>query len=82
MLSIPGAMYGLGAIGGSLSVIGWGALNTCEFLGSVSCVESEGLIRLDTAILQGNFRNRHAHCHSIAGKFSKTSKYGPYSSFP
>lgn len=24
------------------------------------------LIDLDTAILQGNFRNRHAHCHSIA----------------
>ncbi|TLD23557.1 neutral amino acid permease [Venturia nashicola] len=48
VLSIPGAMYGLGAVGGSLSVIGWGALNTY------------------TAILQGNFRNRHAHCHSIA----------------
>ncbi|QDS70395.1 hypothetical protein FKW77_009309 [Venturia effusa] len=48
VLSIPGAMYGLGAVGGSLSVIGWGALNTY------------------TAILQGNFRNRHAPCHSIA----------------
>lgn len=23
-------MYSLGAVGGSLSVIGWGALNTCE----------------------------------------------------
>jgi hypothetical protein len=28
VLSIPTAMYGLGAIGGSLSVIGWGSLNT------------------------------------------------------
>jgi len=48
VLSIPTAMYGLGAIGGSLSVLGWGALNTYF------------------AIVQGNFRNRHAHCHSIA----------------
>ncbi|CAO2649817.1 Nn.00g011090.m01.CDS01 [Neocucurbitaria sp. VM-36] len=48
VLSIPTAMYGLGAVGGSLSVIGWGALNTYF------------------AIVQGNFRNRHAHCHSIA----------------
>jgi hypothetical protein len=48
VLSIPVAMYSLGAIGGSLSVIGWGSLNTYF------------------AIVQGNFRNRHAHCHSIA----------------
>ncbi|PSN64992.1 hypothetical protein BS50DRAFT_496552 [Corynespora cassiicola Philippines] len=48
VLSIPTAMYGLGAIGGALSVIGWGAINTYF------------------AIVQGNFRNRHAHCHSIA----------------
>lgn len=41
-------MYGLGAVGGALSVIGWGILNTYF------------------AIVQGNFRNRHAHCHSIA----------------
>ncbi|EMC96057.1 hypothetical protein BAUCODRAFT_71260 [Baudoinia panamericana UAMH 10762] len=48
VLSIPTAMYQLGAVGGALSVIGWGALNTY------------------TAILQGNFRNRHPNCHSIA----------------
>jgi hypothetical protein len=48
VLSIPTAMYGLGAIGGSLSVIGWGSLNTYF------------------AIVQGNFRMKHAHCHSIA----------------
>lgn len=41
-------MLALGAVGGSLSIIGWGALNTY------------------TAIIQGNFRNSHAHCHSIA----------------
>lgn len=28
VLSIPTAMYSLGAVGGALSVIGWGALNT------------------------------------------------------
>ncbi|KAB2570371.1 N amino acid transport system protein [Lasiodiplodia theobromae] len=48
VLSIPTAMYSLGAVGGALSVIGWGALNTY------------------TAVIQGNFRNKHAHCHSIA----------------
>ncbi|OAL04555.1 hypothetical protein IQ06DRAFT_373953 [Phaeosphaeriaceae sp. SRC1lsM3a] len=48
VLSIPTAMYGLGAVGGALSVVGWGMLNTYF------------------AIVQGNFRNRHAHCHSIA----------------
>ncbi|KAF2708097.1 amino acid transporter [Pleomassaria siparia CBS 279.74] len=48
VLSIPTAMYGLGAVGGALSVVGWGALNTYF------------------AIVQGNFRNSHAQCHSIA----------------
>ncbi|RDW85501.1 hypothetical protein BP5796_03826 [Coleophoma crateriformis] len=48
VLSIPSAMYSLGAVGGALSVIGWGALNTY------------------TAVIQGNFRNSHAGCHSIA----------------
>jgi hypothetical protein len=41
-------MYSLGAVGGALSVLAWGLLNTYF------------------AIVQGNFRNRHAHCHSIA----------------
>ncbi|KAE9380759.1 putative N amino acid transport system protein [Stipitochalara longipes BDJ] len=48
VLSIPTAMYSLGALGGALSVIGWGLLNT--YLG----------------IVQGNFRNSHPGCHSIA----------------
>ncbi|KAG9742746.1 amino acid transporter, partial [Aureobasidium melanogenum] len=48
VLSIPAAMYTLGAVGGSLSVIGWQALNTY------------------TAVLQGDFRNNHPRCHSIA----------------
>jgi Transmembrane amino acid transporter protein len=48
VLSIPTAMYSLGALGGALSVIGWGTLNT--YLG----------------IVQGNFRNSHLGCHSIA----------------
>lgn len=57
-------MYGLGAVGGSLSVIGWGILNTCT--SSLSPCESYLTGALDFAIVQGNFRNRHAHCHSIA----------------
>lgn len=48
VLSIPAAMYSLGAVGGALSVIGWQALNTY------------------TAVLQGDFRNNHPRCHSIA----------------
>lgn len=41
-------MVSLGAVGGALNVIGWGALNTY------------------TAVVQGDFRNRHQRCHSIA----------------
>ena len=48
VLAIPTAMTVLGAVGGALSVLGWGCLNTY------------------TAIIQGDFRNRHRGCHSIA----------------
>lgn len=48
VLSIPNTMYVLGAVGGSLSVIVWGAFNT--YIG----------------VVQGNFRERHRGCHSIA----------------
>ncbi|KAI5369951.1 Putative amino acid transporter, transmembrane domain-containing protein [Septoria linicola] len=48
VLSIPTAMVSLGAVGGALNVVGWGALNTY------------------TAIVQGDFRNNHRKCHSIA----------------
>ncbi|KAK5712446.1 hypothetical protein LTR15_012026 [Elasticomyces elasticus] len=48
VLSIPVAMSSLGAVGGALSVIGWGGLNTY------------------TALIQGDFRNNHGGCHSIA----------------
>lgn len=41
-------MSSLGALGGALSVVGWGALNTY------------------TAMIQGDFRNSHPGCHSIA----------------
>jgi hypothetical protein len=41
-------MYSLGAVGGSLSVVGWGLLTTY------------------TAVIQGDYRNRHPSCHSIA----------------
>ncbi|KAF7189866.1 N amino acid transport system protein [Pseudocercospora fuligena] len=48
VLSIPTAMVSLGAVGGSLNVIAWGAFNT--YVG----------------IIFGDFRNRHAKCHSVA----------------
>lgn len=48
VLAIPTAMTALGAVGGALSVLGWGMLNTY------------------TAVIQGDFRNRHRGCHSIA----------------
>jgi hypothetical protein len=35
VLSIPTAMYGLGAVGGAMSVVGWGLLNTCKFLSHI-----------------------------------------------
>ncbi|KAF2729600.1 hypothetical protein EJ04DRAFT_502029 [Polyplosphaeria fusca] len=63
VLSIPTAMYGLGAVGGALSVVGWGFLNTCKRLCTLRFLR---LTFIDFAIVQGDFRNRHAHCHSIA----------------
>lgn len=52
-----------GAIGGAFSVVGWGALNTCEF--QVPSDELSSNV-LDTAVILGNFRNKHPGCHSIA----------------
>ncbi|KAK9791687.1 putative Transmembrane amino acid transporter [Seiridium cardinale] len=48
VLTIPSAMYVLGALPGAINVLGWQFLNTY------------------CAIIQGNFRNAHAGCHSIA----------------
>lgn len=48
VLTIPSAMYVLGALPGAINVLGWQFLNTY------------------CAIIQGNFRNSHAGCHSIA----------------
>ncbi|KAI1084349.1 transmembrane amino acid transporter [Whalleya microplaca] len=48
VLTIPSAMYVLGAFPGAVNVLGWQFLNTY------------------CAIIQGNFRNSHAGCHSIA----------------
>jgi hypothetical protein len=31
VLSIPSALYSLGAVGGGLSIVGWQAMNTCGF---------------------------------------------------
>ncbi|KAF2017923.1 hypothetical protein BU24DRAFT_368094 [Aaosphaeria arxii CBS 175.79] len=48
VLTIPSAMYTLGALPGAINVLGWQFLNTY------------------CALIQGQFRNRHAGCHSIA----------------
>ncbi|KAK3114757.1 hypothetical protein LTR53_006600 [Teratosphaeriaceae sp. CCFEE 6253] len=48
ILSVPGAMAVLGAVGGALSIVGWDALNTY------------------TAVILGDYRNRHAECHTLA----------------
>jgi hypothetical protein len=48
VLSIPAAMYEIGAAGGVLVLLGFGALNC--YVGMV----------------QGNFRNKHPSCHSVA----------------
>lgn len=48
VLTIPSAMYVLGAFPGAVNVLGWQFLNTY------------------CAIIQGNFRNSHPGCHSIA----------------
>ncbi|RVX65947.1 hypothetical protein B0A52_09832 [Exophiala mesophila] len=48
ILSVPGALATLGAVGGALSIVGWEVLNTY------------------TAVILGDFRNRHPECHTLA----------------
>ncbi|KAF7545310.1 hypothetical protein G7Z17_g9278 [Cylindrodendrum hubeiense] len=48
ILSVPGSLATLGAVGGALSIVGWEVLNTY------------------TAIVLGDFRNRHPECHTLA----------------
>ena len=48
VLSIPAALYTLGAVPGNINIFGWCILNTYA------------------GVIFGNFRNRHAGCHSVA----------------
>ena len=48
VLSIPAAMYSVGAVAGALLIVGWGVLNTYA------------------GVIQGDFRNTHAKCHTVA----------------
>ncbi|EFX04795.1 amino acid transporter [Grosmannia clavigera kw1407] len=48
ILSVPGSLSTLGAVGGSLSIVGWEILNTY------------------TALILGEFRDRHPECHTLA----------------
>lgn len=47
-MTIPTSLNSLGAVPGSLVIVGWGIINTYA------------------GVVQGNFRNRHPMCHSIA----------------
>jgi hypothetical protein len=58
VLSIPTAMVSLGAVGGAINVIAWGAFNTYA------------------AIIQGDFRNTHRKCHSIADMAAEVGGVG------
>jgi len=67
ILSIPGALAALGSVGGSLSIIGFTSLNTCELkVASMQGYERFELTRrcLDTGVILGDFRQRHPECHS------------------
>jgi hypothetical protein len=66
ILSVPGALATLGAIGGAVSIVGWGALNTCKWSQScarLSTISVDTLVS-DTAVVLGDFHNRHPECHS------------------
>lgn len=74
ILSIPTALYALGAVGGTLSLVAWQAVNTCKspspklglgYAGHRGVLLTKWLEPLDCAVVQGNFRNRHPECHSI-----------------
>ncbi|KAK0385197.1 hypothetical protein NLU13_7675 [Sarocladium strictum] len=62
VLTIPSAMFVLGALPGAINVLGWQALNTYA------------------AIIQGNFRNTHAGCHSIADMAERVGGPGIFGS--
>jgi hypothetical protein len=47
-------------------VIGWGALNTCTYHHPSPSILDQNLTPADTAVVQGDFRNAHPGCHSIA----------------
>jgi hypothetical protein len=61
-----------GGVGGGISIVCWGAVNTCEKLPSPAqptgseFAANERDSTPDVGKIQGDFRNRHAGCHSIA----------------
>lgn len=69
ILSVPGALSTLGAVGGALSIVGWQTLNTCEHQHPVAAGQGLTICQTDTAVVLGDFRNRHPECHS------KTARY-------
>lgn len=53
ILAVPASLATLGAVGGSLSIVGWEILNTY------------------TAVILGDYRNRHPDCHSMYASSSR-----------
>jgi hypothetical protein len=66
ILAIPQAISTVGAVGGSLILVGFTSLNVCKYNSYVSIVPLFNCIDepLDTALILGEFRNRHPECHS------------------
>lgn len=75
ILAVPSSLGALGAVGGALSLVGWQVLNTCMCMSrnrirrrlcATGFLQSFVLTRSssDTAIILGEFHNRHPECHS------------------
>lgn len=65
VLSIPYVFGPIGALPGSLLVIGWGSFNACKLFRTDSLTHADNLCRLDSAFVQAAFRNRHPGMHGI-----------------
>lgn len=64
ILAVPGSLADLGAVGGALSIVGWGVLNTCEDCLTSPTAASTDSMLADTAVVLGDFHNNHPECHS------------------
>lgn len=85
VLSIPSAMYELGAVGGAICIVCFQAMNTCKFTASEGPPPSLSSLKYsplsDCGILYGRFRMNHPGVHGITDVACKLIvKYYPYTS--